>query len=100
MHVLDVFQDSNQVTSMILEDWCQAQEVDPILGLVIARLHDGTLGKGQSKAADPPLKSVNLGENRIILFLKRVYFTEKPDKENQRRPSFSWFYWQPTGRWL
>ena len=54
LHVLDAFQDSNQVASMTLEDWCQAQEADPILGLVIARLRDGMLGKGQSKATDPP----------------------------------------------
>ena len=53
LHVLDILQDSNQVASMTLEDWCQAQEADPILSLVIARLRDGTLGKGQSKATDP-----------------------------------------------
>ena len=58
LHVLDMFQDSNQVTSMTLEDWCQAQEVDPILGLVIARLRDGMLGKGQSKATDPQSQSI------------------------------------------
>ena len=71
LHVLDKLQDSNQVASMTLEDWCQAQEADPILSLVITRLRDGMLGKGQSKATDPP-KSVNLGENGIILFLKRI----------------------------
>ena len=54
LHVLDILQDSNQVASMTLEDWCQAQEVDPILSLVITRLRDGMLGKGQSKATDPP----------------------------------------------
>ena len=81
LHVLDILQDSNQVASMTLEDWCQAQEVDPILSLVIARLRDGTLGKSQSKATDPP-RSVNLGENGIILFLKRVYYTDRPDLEN------------------
>ena len=54
LHVLDVLQDTNQVASMTLKDWCQVQEVDPILGLVIARLREGTLGKGQSKATDPP----------------------------------------------
>ena len=53
VHVLDILQDSNQVASMTLEDWCQAQEVDPILSLVITRLKDGMLGKGQSKATDP-----------------------------------------------
>ena len=29
---------------MTLEDWCQAQQVDPTLSLVISRLWDGTLG--------------------------------------------------------
>ena len=81
LHVLDVLQDSNQVPSMTLEDWCQAQEADPILSLVIARLRDGMLGKSQSKATDPT-RSVNLCENGIILFLKRVYYTDRPDQGN------------------
>ena len=53
LHVLDVLQNSHQVASMTLKDWCQAQEVDPVLSLVITRLRDGMLGKGQSKATDP-----------------------------------------------
>ena len=32
---------------MTIEDWHQAQEVDPVLSLVITRLRDGMLGKGQ-----------------------------------------------------
>ena len=32
LHVLDIFQDSNQVASMTLEDWHQAQEENPIPG--------------------------------------------------------------------
>ena len=39
---------------MTLEDWHQVQEVDPVLSLVITRLRDGMLGKGQSKATDIP----------------------------------------------
>ena len=78
LHVLDVLQDSNQVASMTIEDWHQAQEADPVLSLVIARLADGMLGKSQSKATDPP-KSVSLGKNGITLFLKRVYYTDRPD---------------------
>ena len=54
LHILDILQDSNQVASMTLEDWHQAQEVDPVLSLVITRLKDGMPGKGQSKATDPP----------------------------------------------
>ena len=38
LHVLDVLQDSKQIASMTLKDWHQAQEADPVLSLVIARL--------------------------------------------------------------
>ena len=44
LHILDLVQDSQLVACMTLEDWCQAQQVDPILSLVITRLWDGTLG--------------------------------------------------------
>ena len=42
LHVLDAVQDSQQVACMTLEDWFQAQQVDPALCLVISRLWDGT----------------------------------------------------------
>ena len=90
VHVLDIFQDSNQVASMTLEDWCQAQEVDPILGLVIARLRDGTLEKASPRQQDP-LRSVHLGKNGVTLFLKGVFSIDKPDQENQRRPTSAGF---------
>ena len=54
LYVLDVLQDSNQIASMTLKDWHQAQEADSILSLVITRLRDRMLGKNQSKATDPP----------------------------------------------
>ena len=53
LHILDILQDSRQITNMTLEDRHQAQEVNPVLSLVIARLRDGMLGKGQSKARPP-----------------------------------------------
>ena len=31
LHVLDAVQDSQQVTCMTLEDWCEVQQVDPTL---------------------------------------------------------------------
>ena len=46
LHILDAIQDSKQVTCMTQEDWHQAQKVNPVLSLVIARLRDGMLGKG------------------------------------------------------
>ena len=48
LHVLGAVQDSQQITFMTLEDWCQAQQADPTLSLVISRLQDGTLGQQQS----------------------------------------------------
>ena len=54
LHVLDAVQGSQKVACMTSEDWHQSQEADPVLSLVIARLQDGTLGKGQSEATDPP----------------------------------------------
>ena len=45
MHILDSVQDSQQVACMTLEDWCQAQQADSTLSLVISRLQDGTMGQ-------------------------------------------------------
>ena len=84
---------------MTLEDRCQAQEADPVLSLVIARLTDGMLGKGQSQTTDPP-KSVNTRGSAIICCSKRVSYTDEPSPENERRPSFSWFCQLHKGRLL
>ena len=53
LHILHAVQGSQQVACMTLEDWHEAQEVDPVLILVITRLQDEMLGQGQSKATDP-----------------------------------------------
>ena len=81
LHVLDILQDSNQVASMTLKDWQQAHKADSILSLVIARLRDGMLEKA-SPRQQTPLKSINLGKNGIILFLKRISYTGRPDQGN------------------
>ena len=81
LHILDILQDSKQVASMTLKDWHQAQEADPVLSLVITRLRDGMLGKGQSKATDPP-KSVSMNENDTISCSKRVSCIDRPDQGN------------------
>ena len=44
LHILDSEQDSQQVTCMTMEDWCQAQQADPTLSFIITKLQDGTLG--------------------------------------------------------
>ena len=74
---------------MTLSDWHQAQEVDPVLSLVIARLRDGMLGKGQPKVTES-LKSGSTGESTIIYCSKKVSCTVRPGPGNQRKPSFSW----------
>ena len=45
LHILDPVQDSQQVTCMTIEDWHQAQHMDPTLSLVITGLQDGNLGQ-------------------------------------------------------
>ena len=74
MHVLDAIQDSKQVACMTLEDWHQAQEADPVLSLVITRLRDGTLGKGQSNTTDPPEISQYRWEHNHLLLKKGVLY--------------------------
>ena len=68
LHVLDTVQDSQQVTYMTLEDWCQAQQEDLTLSLVISRIWDGTLGQQQFKPTDPPKFGQFLWECNHLLF--------------------------------
>ena len=78
LHVLDIFQDSKQIASMTLEDQHQAQEADSALHLVIARLRDGTLGKGQSKATDPAEVSQFGQQNHLVLKKGILYRQARP----------------------
>ena len=80
LHILDVLQDSKQITSMTLEDWHQAQEVDPVLSLVITRLRDRMLGKGQSKATDPPEVSQYVQEWNHLILKKGVLYRQGQTK--------------------
>ena len=69
LHILGSVQDSQQVTYMTMQDWHQAQQVDPILSLVITRLLDGTLGQQQSKQTDLPELNHFLHEwNHLLLW--------------------------------
>ena len=65
LYILDAIQDSKQVTCMTLVDSHQAHEADPVMSLVITRLRDGMIGKGQSNTTDPP-KLVSTGGSIII----------------------------------
>ena len=62
---------------------CQAQEADPVLSLVISRLRDGTLGKGQSKATDP-FKVSQLGQEQKHLVLKKgILYRQARPRESE-----------------
>ena len=54
LHVIGAIQDSQQVAQMTLNDWQQAQEADPVLGIIIKRLREGKLEQDQSKKTDSP----------------------------------------------
>ena len=54
LYVLDPVEDGPQVTCMTADDWQQAQLADPVLGQVITRMQDGTLGQCPYKLTDPP----------------------------------------------
>ena len=80
-----------------LRGLASSQEVDPVLSLVITRLQDGMLGKGQSKATDPP-QSVSTGGIKTIYCSNKVSCTDGPGPGNLRRPAFSWFCQLHRGR--
>ena len=54
LHVIGAVQDSQQVAQMTLDDWWQAQEADPVLGIIIKRLREGTLDQDWCKKTDSP----------------------------------------------
>ena len=45
LHVLDLVEDGPQVACMTTDEWHQAHWADPVLGLVITRMHNGSLGQ-------------------------------------------------------
>ena len=83
LHVLDSVQDIQQVTCMTLEDWCQAQQADPTLSLVISRLWDGTLGQWQSKHTDTPEFNQFLHERNHLLLQKGVLYRKSRPRESE-----------------
>ena len=54
LHVIGAIQDSQQVAQMTLDDWQQAQEADPVLGIIIKRLREGMLKQDWCKKTDSP----------------------------------------------
>ena len=79
LHILDSMKDSLQVTCMTIDDLHQAQWSDLVLGLVIVRLQDGTMGQCQLILMDPPqLWQFSIG---------------RPYPKNPKMPYSNWSYW-------
>ena len=57
--------------------------MDPVLNLVIARLQDGTLGKGHSKATDQPKVGQYRWEQNHLLLKKGVLYRWARTRESE-----------------
>ena len=66
---------------MTFEDRHQAQQADPALSLVITRLWDQTLGKGQSKVTGPPKVSQYRWEHNHILLKQGILYRQARPRE-------------------
>ena len=74
LHVIGAIQDSQQVAQMTLDAWHQAQEVDPVLGIIIKRLREGTLEQDWSKKTDSPKLSQYRREWNNLVLQKGVLY--------------------------
>ena len=93
MHVHDLVGDGLQVTCMTTNNWHQAQWADPVLGLVIVRMQDGTLGLCPFKLTDQlELLAVPLG-TQPPQAEHGVSCIEGSLQRNLRRPNFNWSCW-------
>ena len=59
---------------MTLKDWHQVQEVDPVLGIIIKRLREGTLEQDWSKKTDSPKLSQYRKEQNNLVLKKGVLY--------------------------
>ena len=59
---------------MTLDDWQQAQEADPVLGIIIKRLREGTLEQNWSKKTDSPELSQYRWEWNNLVLQKGVLY--------------------------
>ena len=74
LHVIGAIQDSQQVSQMTLDDWCQVQEVDPVSGIIIQRLREGMLEQDWSKKTDSPELSQYRREWNNLVLQKGVLY--------------------------
>ena len=74
LHVIGAIQDSKQVAQITLDDWWQAQEVDPVLGIIIKRLREGMLDQYWCKNTDSPKVSQYKREQNSLVLQKGILY--------------------------
>ena len=83
LHVLDPVGDGPQVTCMTIDDWCQAQRADPVLGLVIVRLQNRTLHQCQLKLTFLPELQQFLRECNHLKLRQGILYRKTLPRESQ-----------------
>ena len=81
-HVIGAMQDSQQVAQMTLDDWQQAQEVDPVLGIIIKRLREGKLDQDWCKNVDSPEVSQYKREWNSLVLQKGILYRQARPRES------------------
>ena len=82
LHVIGAIQDSQQVAQMTLDDWWQAQEVDPVLGIIVKRLREGTLDQDWCKKTDSPKVSQYKREWNSLVLQKGILYRQARPRES------------------
>ena len=83
LHVLDLVGDGLQVTFMTADDCCQGQRADPVLGLMILRMQDGTLTRSPCTPMDPPKPCQFLWECNHLKLKQGILYRKPLLKDSQ-----------------
>ena len=67
---------------MTLDDWQQAQEVDPVLGIIIRRLREGMLDQDWCKKTDSPKLSQYKREQNSLVVQKGILYRQSRPRES------------------
>ena len=85
--ILNTIKDNQQWTCMTTKDWQQAQLADPVLGEVIARMQDGTLGQYPIKLTNLVYIKQLLHKCNKLTLRKGIQRSKRYCQRNCRRPS-------------
>ena len=95
--ILDLVGDSPQIVCMTTDNCHQAQWVDPVLGLMILRMQDRTLGQCPFKLTGPPELLQFLWECNQVKLRQSILYRKTLQKK-PRRPYFNWSSQPHIGR--